>query len=62
MELAEKHSRIRAVVDETARIEYHRFVVANFGGDYQRAAWFADECRVLAANAYKELDDEHTTV
>lgn len=57
MELAEKHSRIRATIDETARIEYHRLVVTHFGGDYQRAVWFADECRILADNAYKELND-----
>lgn len=62
MELAEKHSRIRASVDEAARIGYHSLVVRHFGGDYQRAAWFADECRLLADNAYKELNDDDTTV
>jgi len=48
MDLAEKHARVRAHDDEATRIAFHQFVTEHFGGNYQRAVWFADECASMA--------------
>ena len=44
LSLAERNMRLRAHTDQETRDAAHRFVMDQFGGDYQRALWCLDEC------------------
>lgn len=47
MRLSERHSRIRAHDDEDTMRAALAFVRDHFGGDWERAAWYFDECGII---------------
>lgn len=47
MILSERHARLRAHDDQEAVVVANDFVRENFGGDFERAAWFLDEVALM---------------